>query len=42
MLTQLFPRDHQRYSKSSVADWLEDFAKWLSEDVTRTKSLTIV
>jgi integrase/recombinase XerD len=32
MLTQLFPRDHQRYSKSSVADWLEDFAKWLSEE----------
>jgi integrase/recombinase XerD len=29
MLSALFPRDHQRYLESPVADWLTGFADWL-------------
>ncbi|CAD6524614.1 hypothetical protein LMG28140_01651 [Paraburkholderia metrosideri] len=29
MLTTLFPRFHQRYLDSPVADWLVGFADWL-------------
>lgn len=29
MLTALFPRYHQRYLESPVADWLTGFAEWL-------------
>lgn len=29
MLTTLFPKYHQRYLESPVADWLADFASWL-------------
>lgn len=29
MLNALFPKDHQRYLQSPVADWLTDFADWL-------------
>lgn len=29
MLSALFPKDHQRYLQSPVADWLTGFADWL-------------
>ena len=29
MLTDLFPRYHQRYLESPAADWLTGFADWL-------------